>query len=553
MFAMMPRDRRRFCKFARSHGHRSLALETLETRQLLAVFTVNNLGDTSVTMPDEAPGTLRQAIFDANSTVGADQIVFESGLAGEIGLVAGVLVIDDSVDLIGPGADQLTVNAQGGLLAFSVESGDVAMSGITVTGGDNFYSASGIRNRGNLELADVVVRGNYGGGIGNVNGDLTLVRTVVTDNSRFDGGAGIASRGTLTVMDSVVSNNSVIGSGKGTSFNGGGIAFDGTLTLVRSTITGNSVRESGGGIAVRRAFNGPNVLSISESDISDNVAAGLGMEAGGGGIYMYGDAIIINSEISDNLAGGRGGGIFVEGDLTIEGSTFSGNVAESGGGLFARVQSSAAIHDSTFADNSAELSGGGIFMYKGASGMPSATVTNSTVSGNQAASGGGVYNRDTSLQIRNTTITDNEALPGAGSGILSGGVAADDPGATRTELASTIVAGNANSDVDFAIINTNSFFSTGFNLVGTGNGVASFTRPTDLTGILDPLLGPLANNGGTTLTHEVLRGSPAIDAGDNPLGLEFDQRGAAVRANRWLADGYWRCGTVVPGRDDRGG
>jgi hypothetical protein len=43
---------------------------------------------------------------------------------------------------------------------------------------------------------------------------------------------------------------------------------------------------------------------------------------------------------------------------------------------------------------------------------------------------------------------------------------------------------------------------------------------------VDPLLGPLQNNGGSTRTHALLPGSPAINAGSNPLGLATDQRGA---------------------------
>ena len=44
-------------------------------------------------------------------------------------------------------------------------------------------------------------------------------------------------------------------------------------------------------------------------------------------------------------------------------------------------------------------------------------------------------------------------------------------------------------------------------------------------GVIDPLLGPLQDNGGLTFTHALLPGSSAIDAGSNPLGLLTDQRG----------------------------
>jgi hypothetical protein len=78
---------------------------------MLAVFTVSNLDDEAVSMPGDAPGTLRQAIFDANATPAADTIVFADGLAGTILLTEGELEVTRALTITGPGAKQLTLEA----------------------------------------------------------------------------------------------------------------------------------------------------------------------------------------------------------------------------------------------------------------------------------------------------------------------------------------------------------------------------------------------------------------------------------------------------------
>ena len=134
----------------------------------------------------------------------------------------------------------------------------------------------------------------------------------------------------------------------------------------------------------------------------------------------------------------------------------------------------------------------------------------STISGNTATElGGGFYNYFGVSLIRHSTITNNTASIGGG-----GGVASDAGSNICTEVHSTIIAGNNGSDVDFVAGAVNSFQSSGYNLIGQGNAVSEFVEPGDQTGVSDPMLDPLANNGGPTRTHAVLAGSPAIDAGD---------------------------------------
>ena len=133
--------------------------------------------------------------------------------------------------------------------------------------------------------------------------------------------------------------------------------------------------------------------------------------------------------------------------------------------------------------------------------------------------GGGVLNFDGLSVIEHSTITNNTAPNGTGSGVASVGGTL-----TRTEVLSTIVSANSDTDVDSGQP-TNSFVSDGYNLIGDGNATAAFINTGDqIIGNDSPGLGALADNGGPTQTHALQEGSPAIDRG-NSFGESKDQRG----------------------------
>jgi hypothetical protein len=134
------------------------------------------------------------------------------------------------------------------------------------------------------------------------------------------------------------------------------------------------------------------------------------------------------------------------------------------------------------------------------------TLFNCTVSNNVGGQGGGIQNNGT-MTVTSCTITGNQSLQGAG--IDSGG---------QTELKNTVIAGNLDGGDCSGILQSN-----GHNI--DSDGTCNLTHPNDLSNT-DPLLGPLADNGGPTLTHGLLAGSPAIDAGslDCPPPAR-DQRG----------------------------
>jgi hypothetical protein len=249
---------------------------------------------------------------------------------------------------------------------------------------------------------------------------------------------------------------------------------------------------------------------------------GLPASVDGAAIFNQGGTVeVTNSTLSGNKAGGgRGGGIHNRegGTVKVTNSTLSGNTV---GGFFGFG-----------------LLGGGIYNDNG-----TVEVTNSTLSGNQATnpggSGAGIYNKAGTVTLTNSTLSGNIAnpsttdfagiilpVPGSGGGIWNGGT---------LNVKNTIVAqNNAATGPDVF----GSFASGGYNLIGDGTGSTGFTAVGDRVGTaaapIDPLLNPLADNGGPTQTVALQPGSPAINGGDPAFVLTsgpfigppfYDQRG----------------------------
>ena len=274
------------------------------------------------------------------------------------------------------------------------------------------------------------------------------------------------------------------------------IASLSTVTINGVTITGGDVTTApygGGGI---RSFEN---LTINDCIIRDNSTDDDGFVTwlGGGVLNLGGNLTINRSTIRDNHAG-QGGGVFSWGNLQI--------------------------YDCTFSGNSADLGAGGIYFESDFVGPATALISNSTITGNSATWGGGLYNRRGPVMIRHCTITNNSAVD------FGGGVATFDAPNTQTSVFSSIIAGNAGDDIEaFGAVNT--FQSLGYNVIGTGVGTDSFNQSGDMTGVVVPGLAPLADNGGPTRTHALLptsvafnSGNPAAVAGAGGVPLT-DQRG----------------------------
>jgi hypothetical protein len=255
-------------------------------------------------------------------------------------------------------------------------------------------------------------------------------------------------------------------------------------------------------------------VSVAGSVQVQGLTISNGLTANGGGILNQNNATLIlrNCSISGNAAD-FGGGVRNEGILTVISSTISGNTANA-------------------------FAGGGIINRGSAA---SATIINSTVSGNQAGAGGGIFDDGitTSLRLTNCTITNNTATAGgSASGLHTNNQSNSSP--QNAKVRNTIIAGNTGTSPELLGF----FTSEGNNLIGKSDGTNGFSNGSngDKVGTvalpLDPLLGPLANNGGPTQTHALLPGSPAIDSGNNCVvlasgsggclttPLTTDQRGA---------------------------
>jgi hypothetical protein len=281
-----------------------------------------------------------------------------------------------------------------------------------------------------------------------------------------NGACGIfCDHSTLTVSNCVVTGNSSYG---GVSIND----VHGPATRVERR---NSRRDAQ---KVDRPFAG-NSLTIANSVVSDNAGPGVN--------NVSAMVTILNSTISGNSTGqdwGYGGGIY------SSGTKFPGNLI---------------VNSSTISGNSALYSGGGI-----ACGISFLTITNSTISGNSTGDpdygdGGGIS--ASSMTIANSTVTGNSAA-------VCGGVC----GGT-VDIGNTILSANASGNIDGTVT------SHGYN-ISSDDGGGHLNGPGDQINT-DPLLGPLHDNGGPTLTHLPSAGSPAIEAGDpNFTPPPFrDQRG----------------------------
>jgi len=312
----------------------------------------------------------------------------------------------------------------------------------------------------------------------------------------------------------------------------------GRLTVQRST--------SAGLFRIFHITSSTVTVSISGVTISNGVVAVP--DPGGGGIRSAGALTLTDSVISSNsveFATIGGGGVVNEnGTMTITRCTISNNSASafSGSGCLAQSSfgggilnqgGSMIITDSTISGNSCFMyslgicpvaaDGGGIY------NAGSISITNCTISGNavsqaDSASGGGIFNTG-NLQIRSSTIAHNLAsgsISSSGGGIYSS-VYSSAP--TRTD-SSIIALNTASTGPDFT--GGGGLQSVGYNIIGNNADAVISSQPTDQIGTptnpIDPLLGPLTDNGGPTSTHALQAGSPAINRGD-PAAPPHDQRG----------------------------
>jgi len=317
----------------------------------------------------------------------------------------------------------------------------------------------------------------------------------------------------------------------------------GTLTIEALTITNGHIvgQDFHGGACVLSAGN----VTVDQSTLS-NCYAYMG-HAYGGAICATGDITLSNSTLSGNTTKGhyyiyyypgypnpytfdgtsRGGGAYAVGRFTITNSTITHNRAEMnargsvGGGIASRAGGHY-IAGSTFDNNYAWLGGGFEILGHSSGESTGLTVVDSTISGNTAELSTGGFNayRLAYTVLHNSTVTDNFAPYCGGMYVYYG----------TTDLKSSIIGGNRSTHAtnyfglytaaDFDIFYNNATVGGDHDIVMTSNMAMPPDTITD-----DPLLLPLADNGGPTMTHAFDMTSRALDAGSNPDDLAFDQRG----------------------------
>ncbi|MFQ5399318.1 MAG: Calx-beta domain-containing protein [Anaerolineae bacterium] len=390
---------------------------------------------------------------------------------------------NDANDCLSAGTACRTVGAAVGKAAsgdsIQIAAGTYVEYGITISSKELTLTGAGAGN--------TILDGGGNGRIFTIQ-STTVISGVSIQNSRivtsstntFEVGGGAIQVGTFvvfTLRNSRVISNSTVGTG-------GAIFNNGTLILENTDVLSNTADGPGGGIY--NFIQG--AITITNGTIGGNTAGGIY----GGGIYTNQPLYLYNMTVRDNSAPSLAGGVYLNlaatEEAVMDGVTFTGNQAASGAALFAQ---SGAI-----------------------------SMTNSTVSGNNASADfGGIYisGPNVSLNLVNSTIAYNKRANSTGSGI-NGIMVNNNAVVTFTN---SLMAYNGSIN---CFGTAGNWTSAGYNL--SSDTSCAFTQTGDQQGV-DPLLGPLADNGGATLTHALLPGSPAIDAGTNSGCPATDQRGIA--------------------------
>lgn len=410
-------------------------------------------------------------------------------------------------------------------------------------------AGGGVYNLGTIELNTTRVISNTslnGGGLFNEDeGEMRIINSTITSNTATVSGGGLFNDGLFEIAGSTFTLNTATAQGgavyqspsaslstiTGSTFSlnqagaGGAIFADGPLNINSSFILENTATATNGGGIINNSQ-----MEINGTTIARNIASG------GGGIATgtTSNTIVNDSIFEANNGTGAGGAVYNNGYFELNRSIVRANTSPFGGGLFnedtgllrvvtttveANIASQRAgglfsdgafqIIASTFNDNVSSQNAGGIF--KSSVVVPTSEIINSTISGNIAANAGGGIETEAAagaLLITVSTITNNQAL--AGAGIFG-------TATFYTSIVALQAAGGQDCNVAQITLDYNieSGTSCGF--------VAANDQQNVTAAQLN--LGPLANNGGPTRTHELRFTSVAIDAGDTSCGVTTCQRG----------------------------
>ena len=538
----------------------------------VGTVTIDGAGDSRIFDVDAAggAGSAQGVAFTSLALRNGDSRANSSApdAGGAVDLKAGSAATFTDVDVTDSvaGVNGGGIHGAGGatVVVTTTDGGSSTISGNEAQGAMAGMGGGGVWNAGSTTISgDVTVSGNAatgtagsGGGVFNSGGTLSIDGATISGNTANRAGGGIEDAGGTVVLTGVsVTGNSIATAAPG---NGGGLHSGGGDVTVNGGLFEDNTAVEGGGLW----SNG--TLAIGSDDggptrITGNTATGAAADNGGGGLYAETGATVTvtGAAIDGNLAtgaSGSGGGLFVADGASISMTlgNVSGNEANrAGGGAEVATGGTLTLSQVTVSGNSLPGAnpgnGGGVHV----GGTGAATVSQSTVSGNSAAQGGGLWNSGSgTLDVSNSTVSGNSAtddgggvytIPGGATSLESVTVALNSAGADGGGLAISVVTSTSVS-VDNTIVGGNTaggsgndcfgqFNTNGFLLVedrgddcvffgGTGNSIFG----------QDPELGPLADNGGPTLTHALGEDSPAVDAGQSAFAV--DQRGEPREDNQ---------------------
>jgi hypothetical protein len=228
-------------------------------------WVVNNTlggGDNACVQPTDC--TLRDAVYNANLNAGFDTIHFASGLSGTITLDGSEIAVNTgNLGIYGPGARVLTVSGANTSRIFNASGVDLAVSGLTLTGGST---------------------GGYGGAINETGGSLTVVDSTISGNTAaVDGGALYAGSGTFGLLRSTVTGNT-----------GGG---------VRTRYDTDAIRESTISVNPGKGFFPSHGMAhVYNSTIASNANEGIYAFHESGGVYLISD-VLADAGVSNDING----------------------------------------------------------------------------------------------------------------------------------------------------------------------------------------------------------------------------------------------------------
>jgi hypothetical protein len=461
--------------------------------------------------------TIQAAVDKANQS---DTILIATGIYTQN------TTIDKSLTINGAGREETVIDGAAVNSVFTVTvATTVTIAALTITNG-NATNGGGIQNYGTLTLDDCQVSNNlavgddaHGGAHGNNGGNGT--------------GGGIHNNGVLLLNYCSILNNMARG-GDGNEDGAGGHGWGGSIysvgtLIVANSIISNNVAVGGDGYVAGRGRGGgvwgSGLIRLENTGVLSNIAddgAGIFSNPFGAG---YGTIELSGSIIGNNAATADGGAMrsscsnTLHCTLFVDHSTISNNSANRGGGIYtsgasADSISAITITHSTISSNTAFSDGGAIYNSNQIGGNKTTAIVNSTISGNNAANrAGGLFVTTTSqssnqVQFISASIITNTAPVATGVYAGAGGSGLSEVTFSHTIVANNLPGQNCLADYGGVMI------SDGNNLENENS--CNFTSPGDITDT-DPQVGPLVDNGGATMTHALLVGSPAVDAGNNAI------------------------------------